>query len=71
MAEKKSWVAYVTACKGSVLLGGVKHHQSCRLASEGMASRWTRTVLQENCKAGRHISAWGRYVVDLPPEVEE
>jgi hypothetical protein len=66
-----SWIAYVTACRGSMLLGGVKHHRSSRFETRQQASLWIRAILQGNCEAGRQIAAWGYEASDLPPEITE
>jgi hypothetical protein len=54
-----SFTGYVTAAKGSVLLGGVKHHESSRFETMQQASDWVAAIVRGNCEAHRAISAWG------------
>ena len=71
MNLQKSFRAYVTACRGNLLLGGVKHHESSRFATSQQASDWIITILEGNSEAGRAVAAWGTETLDLAPEVAE
>ena len=64
-----SYRGYVTACRGNVLLGGVRHHESSRFETREMASAWIQTVLEANCEAHRAVSATGWERLDKAPEI--
>ena len=65
-----SWYGYVTGTKGSLLLGGVNHHESSRFATREAASAWVSTVVETNCGAHRGVGAWGETASTLPPEID-
>ena len=65
----RSYSAYVTASRGSLLLGGVKHHESSRFETSEQASLWIQAILEGNGKAGRSVAAWGTNTHDLAPEI--
>jgi hypothetical protein len=66
---QESFIAYVTASRGQLLLGGTKHHESSRFATERDAQAWIHTVVKTNCAAHRLPSAWGWNRVALAPEI--
>ena len=68
-----SYVGYVTACRGNVLLGGHGHHQSARFATQELAWAWTHRVVKANCEAHRPVSAsgWTRMEGVAPEIVDE
>jgi hypothetical protein len=69
--KTRSYYAYIQACQGSLLLGGVKEHRSSRFETQQMASDWIYASLQANCQAGRNVAAWGTVASIQPPEVTE
>ncbi|KKM80488.1 hypothetical protein LCGC14_1339340 [marine sediment metagenome] len=66
-----SWYGYVTACKGSLLIGALQQHQSARYATQRQASAWVGTIVQGNSEAHRQISAWGTTWDRRAPQVLE
>ncbi|KKM89872.1 hypothetical protein LCGC14_1244310 [marine sediment metagenome] len=60
----QAYRAYVTASKGSLLLGGVTHHESHPFATSQQADMWLRVIIAENAKAHRGVAAWGWKVVE-------
>jgi len=55
----KAYIGYVTACKNSLLLGGVKHHRSYPFETTQQANAWTYQCVTANVMAHRCIAAWG------------
>jgi hypothetical protein len=65
----KSFIGYVTACRGQLLLGGTSHHKSSRFATQEDAQAWVSVVVKTNCEAGRLPGAWGWERVEQAPEI--
>ena len=53
--------AYVTASRGGLLIGGVKHHVSTPFETEQEANDWRSVVVSANCRDWKAAtpSAWG------------
>ena len=68
-SKPKSYRGYVTACKGSILLGGVKHAESSRFETTEQVNDWIHVTVKGNCEAHRQISAWGYSTEYKPPEI--
>ena len=60
----RAWKAYVTACQGTLLIGGVKTHESHPFLYREDASTWIQTVLEVNYEARRAVSTWGTILVN-------
>ncbi len=53
------WYGYVTACRGSLLLGGTKHHESALFDTMEDANKWVSVIVATNAEFNRQVAAWG------------
>lgn len=66
-----SFIATIYAEKGSLLLGGVAKHVSCRMETQEMAENFCQTVAEINREAGRQVASWSTRQDSRPPEITE
>lgn len=69
--NKGSWYGWISAGKGTYLLGGVTRVTSSRFGTREDAAAWVAQAVEANCAAGRLPMSWGETWSPKAPEIGE